>query len=181
MRWLEAFSRRATAAAVLAGVAALSPAARADEARFEDSTRLADAALGALRGGFAGDDGGMLRFAVDLSTAVDGHPVASLSISNDANGKISATAQNLGSVLVLSGAGNVQITNQGSTGATLVSTGLLPNGNGVMTMIQNGQSKVVINSVATLDIRLSGIGNPQLHQGAALGALAGAMRFSLHH
>jgi hypothetical protein len=181
MRWFDALSRRAAAAAIAAGMATLSPAARADEAAFDPSTRLADAALGTLRGGFAGDDGGMLRFAVDLSTAVDGHPVASLSISNDANGKISASAQNLGSVLVLNGAGNVQITNQGSTAATLVSTGLLPNGNGVMTMIQNGQSKVVINSVATLDIRLSGIGNLRLHQSAALGGLAGATRFSLHH
>src|SRR6202043_2362011 len=46
---------------------------------------------------------------LNLETSVNGRMIASLSISNDANGKITATERNLGRTFVLQADGSVQI------------------------------------------------------------------------
>ena len=211
---------------------AIAPADADSDSPFGDAPRLADAALDTMRGGFSAADGSMLRFAVNLQTVVDGQPIASLTIGNDSQGRIFASAQNLGSTVALPGDGTMVITNtlvqpagtttsiaqngtsfvavqvappvtSGATGsgpspvvvtttltpalpatipagAILATTGLLPNGNGVVTLIQNTQSNAVITAVENLNIQLSGVGNAVLRAHAAFQSFANAMRFSVH-
>jgi hypothetical protein len=64
-------------------------------------------------------------------------------------------------------------------GAVLASTGLLPNGNGVMTLIQNTQSNVVIHALNTLNIQISGVGGSLPHSTAALHGFRNSMNFSI--
>ena len=211
---------------------------------FGDAVRVADNALDTMRGGFSGSDGGMLRFGVNLETSVNGQPIASVSISNNAQGKISATVQNLGRTFILQPDGTVQVkstipvggasstaasagTSVGVTtlpttvtmqlgnsgpgggssttlpskppavtvtttlvptlpsslpnGATLVSNGLLPSGNGIMNMIQNTRSNVVINALNTLNIQISVLGPSLPHSIVALHGFGSSMNFSLRH
>jgi hypothetical protein len=211
------------------------------ESPFGDAVRVADNALDTMRGGFSGSDGGMLRFGVNLETSVNGQPITSVSISNDAQGKIHGTVRNLGRTFVLQPDGSVQIkstipaggtsssittqnakssvgvtslptsvtmqlSNPGPNstpspgnassvivtttlvptlpssvpnGAVLASTGLLPNGNGVMTLIQNTQSNVVIHALNTLNIQISGVGKPLPHSSVALHGFSRSMNFSV--
>ena len=65
-------------------------------------------------------------------------------------------------------------------GGVLASTGFLPNGNGVMTLIQNTQSNVVIHTLNTLNIQISGIGDPALRSSAAQ-SFRNSIRFSVRH
>jgi hypothetical protein len=65
-------------------------------------------------------------------------------------------------------------------GAILATTGLLPNGNGVVTLIQNTRSNAVISAVENLNIQLSGVGNAVLRANTAFHSFANAMRFSVH-
>jgi hypothetical protein len=228
-------------AATLLSTAGIGQAVAESESPFGDAVRVADGALDNLRGGFAGNDG-MVRFGVSLETTVNGQPLASVSISNDAQGRIHASAQNLGRTFVLQPDGSVQIkatipattspqtvttqpnvtssvavttlpssvtmtignpvasstTQQSSSssvvvtttlvptlpssvpsGTLLASTGLLPNGNGVMTLIQNTQSNVVIHALNTLNIQISGIGSPAMRNSAALRSFSSSIRFSV--
>jgi hypothetical protein len=233
----------AAVTATLLSTTGITTAVAESESPFGDAVRVADGALDNMRGGFAGSDGSMVRFGVNLETSVNGHPIASVSISNDANGKIHASAQNLGRTFVLQADGSVQVkttipaaantpstvtTQQNATssvsvttlpttvtmplgspvtanttqqsssssvtitttlvptlpssvssGATLATTGLLPNGNGVMTLIQNTQSNVVIHALNTLNIQISGIGSPAARNSTALRNLTSSMRFSV--
>jgi len=228
--------------ATLFSTVSIGNAVAESESPFGDAVRVADGALDTMRGGFSGNDGSMLRFGVNLETSVNGHAIASVSISNDEHGRIHASAQNLGRTFVLQPDGSVQIkttlpagnappsvttqqnamsfvgvttlptsvtmqfnnpgtsntTQQGSSspvvitttliptlpssvpnGAVLASTGLLPNGNGVMTLIQNTQSNVVIRALNTLNIQISGIGSPLVRNSAALNSFRNSMRFSV--
>ena len=229
--------------AVLLSTTMITTAVAESESPFGDAVRVADNALDSMRGGFSGSDGGVVRFGVDLETSVNGQPIGSVSISNNAQGKISATVQNLGRTFVLQPDGTVQVKStipaggtpssatsggtsvavatlpatvtmqlgspaQGSSapapsnppavtvvtttlvptlpssapnGATLVSTGLLPNGNGIMTTIQNTRSNVVINALNTLNIQISGIGASLPHSSAAMHGFSTALNFSLRH
>lgn len=222
-------------AATLLSTASVGEAAAESASLFGDSARVADAQLDTMRGGFAGSDGSLLRFGINLETSVNGHPIASLSISNDANGKITASEHDFGRTFVLKADGSVQITqtmpgHSGSqhysgTGATpsgslpttvtvplnngtqnsfsgvivtttlvpaggasistnglLASTGLLPNGNGVVTVIQNTQSNVVIHTLNTLNVQVSGLGNSALvRNSTAFRGFANSMNFSVRH
>jgi hypothetical protein len=227
--------------AALLSTVSIGNAVAEGESPFGDAVRVADGALDTMRGGFSGSDGSMLRFGVNLETSVNGHPIASVSISNDANGRIHASAQNLGRTFVLQADGSVQIKSTvaaapppaGSTsqqngvsfvsvttlptsvtvplgnsntapptaapggavvitttlaptlpsavpnGAVLASTGLLPNGNGVMTLIQNTQSNVVIHALNTLNIQVSGMDSPLVRSGMALRSFTNSMRSSI--
>ena len=238
--------------AALLSTTGITSAVAESESPFGDAVRVADNALDTMRGGFSGSDGGMLRFRVNLETSVNGQPITSVSISNDAQGKIHGTVRNLGRTFVLQPDGSVQIKStipaggtslsvasqqggvartgltaatvatlpttvtmqianpaQGSgistpppsnpsavtitttlvpalpsstpSGATLVSTGLLPNGNGIMTMLQNTQSNVVINALNTLNIQISGVGKPLPHSSVALHGFSRSMNFSVRH
>ena len=66
-------------------------------------------------------------------------------------------------------------------GAVLATTGLLPNGNGVMTLIQNTQSNVVIHALQNLNIQLSGLSDRLVRGGTASSGFTNSMRFSVHH
>lgn len=201
------------------------------ESPFGDAAKVADTALDTMRGGFADGSGGMVRFAVDLTTAVNGKAIASLSVSNDDHGRIHASARNAGRTFVLLPDGSVQIkptaqpsnappmtvstqqngtssvtvaTTPGNntrsqsnppvivtttltpalpstvtTGGLLATTGLLPNGNGVITLIQNTQSNAVIRVLQTLDIHVSGLGSPLFHRDTALRSFTNSMNFSV--
>src|SRR6185312_12555071 len=194
--------------AALLSTTMITTAVAESESPFGDAVRVADNALDTMRGGFSSSDGGVLRFGVNLETSVNGQPIGSVSISNNAQGKISATVQNLGRTFILQPDGTVQVKStipaggasssatSGSTsvavttlvpalpssapnGATLMSTGLLPSGNGIMTTIQNTRSNVVINALNTLNIQISGIGNPALRSSAAQ-SFRNSLRFSIH-
>lgn len=205
--------RRAMAgftATVFSCAVTLGPAAADSESPFGDAARVADAALGTMRGGFAGGDGQMLRFAIDLKTSVDGKTIAALSISNDDHGNIHASGKNLGRTFVLVPMPPSTATKSSSTvttstptgtvlsstvttpvstmtgpistvtgGDLLVTTGLLQNGNGVMTLIQNSQSKVFIQTLTTLNIQLSGLGDRLVRSGTAFHSFVNAMNFSV--
>lgn len=230
--------------AALLSTTMITTAVAESESPFGDAVRVADNALDTMRGGFSGGDGGVLRFGVNLETSVNGQPIGSVSISNNAQGKISARVQNLGRTFILQPDGTVQVrstipaggtsssaTSGGASlavttlpttvtmqlgspapaggssaplssnppavtvvtttlvptlpssapnGATLVSTGLLPSGNGIMTTIQNTRSNVVINALNTLNIQISGIGNPALRSSAAQ-SFRNSLRFSIRH
>src|ERR1700730_18006186 len=94
--------RRRLRAAITAFAAALLSTAAVGEALAESASalgaaaRVAEGGVDKQRGGFAPTDGSMLRFGLILETSVNGRMIASLSISNDANGKITATERNLG-------------------------------------------------------------------------------------
>jgi hypothetical protein len=64
------------------------------------------------------------------------------------------------------------------TGNVLATTMLLSNGNGVMTLIQNGQSNVAIHAVQTLNIKLTGINADMLRNMATTNGFANALRAS---
>src|ERR1700686_1626874 len=91
----------AALAAALLSMAAMGEAVAESASPFGDAARVADGALDNLRGGFATADGSMLRFGLNLETSVNGRMIASLSISNDANGNITATERNFGRTFVL--------------------------------------------------------------------------------
>jgi hypothetical protein len=228
-------------AAILSSTAGIGEAAAESASPFGDAARVADSALDGMRGGFAGSDGSMLRFGVNLETSVNGRTIASLSISNDANGKITATERNLGRTFVLRADGSVQIRtamhghghshdrsgdggtrssglpssvtvplndpiaintaqhNSASgvivtttlvpavgasvaTGGLLATTGLLPNGNGVVTLIQNTRSNVVIHALNTLNVQISGLGNNAfVRNSTTFRGFANSMNFSVRH
>jgi hypothetical protein len=231
----------AALAAALLSMAAMGEAVAESASPFGDAARVADGALDNLRGGFAATDGSMLRFGLNLETSVNGRMIASLSISNDANGKITATERNFGRTFVLQADGSVQIrktmpghahphhgagdggtrssglpttvtmplnnpvainaTQQNSasgvivtttlvpvvgasvaSGGLLASTGLLPNGNGVMTLIQNTRSNVVIHALNTLNVQISGLGNDAVvRSGTVAHSFANSMNLSVRH
>lgn len=234
----------ATFTAALLSTTMITTAVAESESPFGDAVRVADNTLDTMRGGFSGSDGGVVRFGVDLETSVNGHSIGSLSISNNAQGKISATLRNVGRTFVLQPDGTVQVTStipaggtsssatSGGTsmavttlpttvtmqlgnpasggssasvptnpaavtvvtttlvptlpssapnGTTLVSTGLLPNGNGIVTTIQNTRSNVAINALNTLNIQISGIGASLPHSSAAMHGFSTALNFSLRH
>src|SRR5258708_20190306 len=95
--------------ATLFSTVSIGSAIAESESPFGDAVRVADGALDTMRGGFTGNDGSMLRFGVNLETTVNGHPIASVSISNDPQGRIQPTAQNLGRTSVLQPDARVQI------------------------------------------------------------------------
>src|SRR5258708_19007853 len=95
--------------ATLFSTVSIGSAIAESESPFGDAVRVADGALDTMRGGLTGKDGSMLRFGVNLDTTANGHPTASVSISNDAGGRIQASAQNLGRTFVLQADGSVQI------------------------------------------------------------------------
>ena len=223
-------------AATLLSTASVGEAAAESASPFGDSSRVVDAQLDAMRGGFSASDGSVLRFGINLETSVNGHPIASLSISNDANGKITASEHNFGRTFVLKPDGSVQITqtmpgdtgshhhhhsgtgmpsaglpttltvplNNGtqnrasgvivtttlvptggasiSTNGLLASTGSLPNGNGVVTLIQNARSNVVIRTLNTLNVQVSGLGNSAVvRNSTAFRGFASSINFSVRH
>jgi hypothetical protein len=251
----------ATAAIAAISVMALpfgqASAADDEESPFGDAVRMADASLDKMRGGFDPGGGGLLRFAVNVTTAVNGTPIASLSIDN-LKGSFESSSTNLGRTVSINNQGNVQIqtttpaptapvtgapptltnnasvvlgsappasTPQGSgpvtvtttlvpaasavvtasgtnvnssssssvlsrssspaftsnTGALLATTELLPDGHGLLTVVQNVNSKLSINLVQTLNIQLSGVGNTLLRNGGTTRAFANSMSLSLHH
>jgi hypothetical protein len=231
--------------AALLSSTTITTAVAESESPFGDAVRVADNSLDTMRGGFSGSDGGVLRFGVNLETSVNGQPIGSVSISNNAQGKISATVKNLGRTFILQPDGTVQVKStipaggtsssavsggtsaavttlpttvtmqlgnpapgggssapapsnppavtvvtttlvpalpsSAANGATLVSTGLLPSGNGIMTTIQNTRSNVVINALNTLNIQISGVGTSLPHSSAALHGFSTAINFSLRH
>ena len=223
-------------AATLLSTASVGEAVAESASPFGDASRVTDARLDTMRGGFAASDGSVLRFGINLETSVNGHRIASLSISNDANGKISASEHNFGRTFVLKPDGSVQIRqimpghagshhhhhsgtgvpsgglpttvnvplNDGthntasdvvvtttlvptggasiSANGLMASTGLLPNGNGVVTVIQNTQSNVVIHTLNTLNVQVSGLGNSALvRNSTAFHSFANSMNLSVRH
>jgi hypothetical protein len=225
--------------ATLLSTASVGTAVADSGSPFGETARVADGALDTMRGGFAGDDGSMLRFGINLETSVNGHKIASLSISNDASGKITATEHNLGRTFELRADGSVQIkstipsdhrhSRHGSgdgrgmrsgrlpttvtvplgnnppqqssasgvivtttlvptggasisTSGLLASTGLLPNGGGVVTLIQNGRSDVVIHAMNTLNVQISGLGNAAaVRNSTTFRGFANSINFSVRH
>lgn len=105
---LQAATAAAAALAVIAVPFGQASAADDEESPFGDAVKVADASLDTMRGGFDGADGNLLRFAVNVQTAVNGTPIASLSVDN-LKGRVEASAVNLGRTVTVNGDGNVQI------------------------------------------------------------------------
>ena len=69
-----------------------------------------------------------------------------------------------------------------STNGLLASTGSLPNGNGVVTLIQNARSNVVIRTLNTLNVQVSGLGNSAVvRNSTAFRGFASSINFSVRH
>jgi hypothetical protein len=64
----------------------------------------------------------------------------------------------------------------------LASTGLLPNGGGVVTLIQNTRSNVVIHAMNTLNVQVSGLGNSAVvRNSTTFRGFANSINFSIRH
>jgi hypothetical protein len=243
---LQAATALIAAVTVIAVPFGQASAADDEESPFGDAVKVADASLDTVRGGFATSDGGVMRFAMNLTTSVNGTRVASMSVDN-LDGNFEFSSNNLGHTVTVTNNGTVQVQSGGPqtqfstasvsfgapgqgtpvpqvnsapvtitttlvpaslgtatspgapspvTSATpslsalntamhsnpiLASTTLLPNGRGLMTVVQNVNSNVAINMVQTLNIQLHGLTNSLARSALSARAFSSSMNLSLHH
>jgi hypothetical protein len=142
---LQAATAAAAALAVIAVPFGQASAADDEESPFGDAVKVADASLDTMRGGFDTAGGNLLRFAVNVQTAVNGTPIASLSVDN-LKGQVEAAAVNLGRTVTINGNGNVQIQSAAFGGAAqaggpvTITTTLMPTVSAAGTSIASGRT-----------------------------------------
>lgn len=140
------------------------PAAHASasgDSPFAGAMRVADTALGKMRGGFDAGGGMTINFGIEMAGTLNGLPMAQLTVNGTG----------IGTQLLPAGTNLPTI-----DPSTVVSTVALAQG--VLTLIRNTQSNVAITTTRTVNIDISGIANA-VRQTLAAGTLTRAVRFSV--